>query len=99
MSSLIQKVKSGKSQDVNSEDLSFFPESQILKNSDLDTSENGLREIASGRVAVMIMAGGSASRLECEYPKGMFNPETGAVSSIFELFCEKLKTLGRFAAK
>ena len=95
---MIQKVKSEQSQEIKSSDLSFFPESQIINSSAIESSENGLKDIASGRVAVMIMAGGSASRLECNDPKGMFDPQTGGVSSIFELFCEKLKTLGRFAA-
>ena len=58
--------------------------------------ENALKE---GRVAAVLLAGGMASRLDCEFPKGMypigFNGET-----LFEIFADKIHALqkkyGRF---
>ena len=51
--------------------------------------------IASGRVAVVLVAGGQSSRLGVSLPKGVFpvTPVTG--KSLFQVHAEKLVTLGR----
>ena len=58
--------------------------------------ENALRE---GRVAAVLLAGGMASRLDCEFPKGMY-PIGFNGESLFEIFADKIHALqkkyGRF---
>lgn len=58
--------------------------------------ENALKE---GRVAAVLLAGGMASRLNCEFPKGMY-PIGFHGESLFEIFAGKIHALqkkyGRF---
>ena len=58
--------------------------------------ENALKE---GRVAAVLLAGGMASRLGCEFPKGMY-PIGFNGESLFEIFADKIhelqKKYGRF---
>lgn len=58
--------------------------------------ENALQE---GRVAAVLLAGGMASRLGCEFPKGMY-PIGLNGESLFEIFADKIHALqkkyGRF---
>lgn len=53
--------------------------------------EKGLHLITEGRVAVLLMAGGSGTRLGLSKPKGMFVcPLLQQKKSLFQLHCEKL---------
>ena len=51
--------------------------------------ENALKE---GRVAAVLLAGGTASRLGCEFPKGMY-PIGFNGESLFEIFADKIHAL------
>jgi UDP-N-acetylglucosamine/UDP-N-acetylgalactosamine diphosphorylase len=50
----------------------------------------GYNEIASGHVALILMAGGQGTRLGCDDPKGMFDIHTSShviQLSFFVFFC------------
>lgn len=55
--------------------------------------EDGLEILADGKVACLILAGGDASRLGANIPKGMFNPKIDEIHSIFELITLKVKKI------
>jgi len=59
--------------------------------------EVGLDLIADGKTAICLLAGGQASRLKFEHPKGIYNAGLLSDTSIFELFVSKIKNLGKFA--
>lgn len=59
--------------------------------------EEGLKLIAQGKVACLILAGGDASRLGANIPKGMFDPRIDGIGSIFELITKKLKRLSQLS--
>lgn len=58
-----------------------------------ESYDEGLKVIAEGKVACLILAGGDASRLGANMPKGMFDPKIDDVHSIFELITLKIKKL------
>ena len=59
----------------------------------------GEQALKGGRVAAVLLAGGMASRLGCEFPKGMY-PIGFKSESFFEIFAQKIRALqkkyGRF---
>jgi UDP-N-acetylglucosamine/UDP-N-acetylgalactosamine diphosphorylase len=59
--------------------------------------EAGLKALAAGHVAVVIVAGGQGSRLGFEHPKGMYSigPVSGA--SLFQILLEKIAARARVA--
>lgn len=70
----------------------------ILKHDDACLQEaynNGLQQIAQGKVACLVLAGGDASRLGANIPKGMFDPKIDDIHSIFELIALKVKAVDR----
>lgn len=59
--------------------------------------ERGRRSLEQGETAVMLVAGGQATRLGCDDPKGMqqVGPVSGA--TLFQMFCEQVLARGRAA--
>ncbi len=63
--------------------------------SDCTAIRMGEAALRAGRVAVVLVAGGQATRLGYNKPKGMFpiGPVSGA--TLFQIFCESVVALGR----
>ena len=62
---------------------------------DAEAAARGMHEFRGGRVAFALLAGGQASRLRWDGPKGSFpiGPATGR--SLFQIFVERLRRCGR----
>eukprot|EP00758_Cryptobia_borreli_P020312 Tbor_TRINITY_DN9966_c0_g1::TRINITY_DN9966_c0_g1_i1::g.17645::m.17645/K00972/UAP1; UDP-N-acetylglucosamine/UDP-N-acetylgalactosamine diphosphorylase len=72
----------------------------IINGNDLPESlvNIGLEMVAAGDVAVLVLAGGSGTRLGHTYPKGMLVcPNLIAKKSLFQLQCERIRSLERLA--